>query len=47
MFTEDIGNIRWSTYNMIAALRTLQSWLKKAPDYVYPADAFMKIEDEL
>jgi hypothetical protein len=47
MFTEDIGTVKWSPYTMISALRSLQSWLKKAPKYEYPSEYFMRIQDEL
>lgn len=47
LFTEDIGTIKWSPYTMITALRSLQSWLKKAPKYEYPSEYFMRIQNEL
>lgn len=47
LYTEDIGTIKWSSYSMIAALRSLQAWLKKAPTYEYPAEKFVRIQDEL
>lgn len=46
MFTEDIGTIKWSTYEMISALRSLQNWLKKAPTYEYPSEKFLRMEKE-
>lgn len=46
LFTEDIGTVKWSNYEMIAALRNLQHWLKKAPTYEYPIEKFLKLENE-
>lgn len=37
IFTEDIGTVKWNSYQLITVLRQLLSWLKKAPDYKYPA----------
>lgn len=47
LFTEDIGTNKWSTYEMIAALRQLIDWIKKAPNYEYPIDKFLKLENEI
>lgn len=47
LYTEDIGTIKWSSYSMIGALRSLQHWLKKAPVYEYPSEHFMNIQNEL
>ena len=46
MFTEDIGTIKWGSYEMIGALRQLQHWIKNAPDYEYPVETFIRLENE-
>lgn len=44
-FTEDIGILKYNQYQLISVLRQLLSWLKKAPDYKYPAEKFVAMED--
>ena len=46
-YTEDIGILQWSNYQMINALHELKQWLKKAPDYEYPVEHFIKLENAL
>lgn len=43
IFTEDIGTVKWNAYQLITVLRQLLSWLKKAPDYQYPAEKAMAL----
>lgn len=44
-FTEDIGTVKWNTYQLISVLRQLLYWLKKAPDYKYPSEVAMELKE--
>lgn len=44
LYTEDIGSVKWNTYQLISVLRQLKSWLKTAPDYKYPAEVYMELD---
>lgn len=46
IFTEELGSIKWSSFQLIPALRTLRNWVKNQPDYLYPAEQFIKAENE-
>ena len=35
--------IKWNAYQLITVLRQLLSWLKKAPDYKYPAEKAVEL----